>query len=161
MAAGNHRGEARPEAEARRPLGRWEWAALPEFGISCIRAELFPDAATSRLAAGDLVRLDPEGVPGLRFRVYPLAGDERTFVLAEAPLAGVPAADRRPRIRTLLRLGEESWPVELELVPRRSGSPALRLGRGALAGRVVVVDAEALAGLPRTWLRAFDPDENG
>ena len=41
-------------------LGQWEWVALPEFGISCMRAQLTPESAVSLLAAEELCRESEE-----------------------------------------------------------------------------------------------------
>ena len=33
-----HRDDA---ADTRQKVGRWEWVALPEFGISCMKSDFF------------------------------------------------------------------------------------------------------------------------
>ena len=148
---------AETNTSADHPLGGWEWIAFPELGIACMKARLAPEADVSLLAVADHVRIELDGAAGMRFRIYPLPGDERTFLLAEAPLAKVATGHRGPQIRTLMTLGEATWPVELELVPRSGGGPALTLGRRALCACLAVDPAAgATAGPPRIWSEPHD-----
>ena len=150
----------RSRLPAGRRLGVREWVALPELGITCMQARLAADADASLLVATDRASVDLEGAPGLRFRIYPLPRDGRTFVLAEAPLAEIPAGRRGPRIRTLLTLGEQSWPIELELVPRVDGAAPLTLGQSAFSGGLAVdAGVEATVGSPRLWPAPAGPGE--
>lgn len=132
-------------------LGRWEWVALPAFGVGCMKAILTPDTHRSTLACEDLHPSDLDGAARLRFRIFPLADDPRTFIIAEAPCtvwSEEPAEKAMPTIRTLLTLGDRTWPVELDLVPRSGPSQPLTLGRAAFGKAIVDLDRVALAGLP-------------
>ncbi|MCB1036930.1 MAG: hypothetical protein KDD47_24095, partial [Acidobacteria bacterium] len=89
----------------------------------------------------------------------PLAGDDRTFLLAEATLAIRPYNGDRPRIRTALVLNGQHWQADLELVPPHSLSAPLVLGTLAYGPRFLLdFQAEALAGPPMSWPEPFDPD---
>lgn len=134
---------------APRILGCWEWVALPEFGISCMKAQLAPEVNRSQIAGDELQEVELDEGPGLQFRIFPLVGDESTFVLAEAPLTSNAADPCRPRVRTQLTIANQTDPVELELVPRCAGSTTLVLGKSALGDHTVVdPGAETLAGIP-------------
>ncbi len=132
-------------------LGRWEWVALPSFGVAFMKAILSIDSKRSTLACDELQDVGVDGVPSLRFRVFPLADDPRTFVIAEAPRASQSdesAEKAVPSIRTCLTLGKWTLSVELDLVPRSGHSQPLTLGRTAIGNVVVSPGGAALAGLP-------------
>lgn len=146
--------KAKSSKTARR-VGSWEWVALPEFAISCMRARLDPASGTSRLHADGLTRVEIDGLPGVSFRVYPLPEDERTFVWVEAPLVEAPGI----RIRTPVTLGETTWSVELELLAHEPSAVSLILGVRDLSSRFVVDSgAGGLAGPPKIWPRPGEPD---
>jgi hypothetical protein len=134
-------------------LGRWEWVALPEFGIACIKARIDTASPVSTIQAVDVAARVVEGEPYLRFRVFPLPDDPQTFVVVEAR-RGVSAGPRvrpggsHPLILTELTIGDESFPVSLEVVESPADYP-VTLGRDAL-GRRFKVDStrEAVAGPP-------------
>lgn len=135
-----------------RQVGGWEWVALPDFAISCMKARLEPGSASSWLDTDGWRPIAMNGIPGVSFRIYPLPEDERTFVWVEAPR--VPAPTEVCRIRTLVTLGEDTWTVELDLRRRAAASISLTLG-GRVLGERFAVDpqAEGLAGPPRVWPR--------
>lgn len=135
-------------------LGRWEWVGLPEFGIACIKARIDAASPVSKIRAADVAARTVEGEPYLRFRVFPLPEDPQTFVVVEARRGGAAAGPRavppgsNPFILTELTIGDESFPVSLEVVETPNDYP-LTIGRDAL-GRRFNVDSsrEAVAGPP-------------
>lgn len=134
-------------------LGRWEWVALPEFGIACIKARIDVASPVSTIRAVDVAARSVEGEPHLSFRVFPLPEDPQTFVVVEARRGGSAGSraglgSANPQILTELTIGEESFPVSLEVVDTPDDYP-LTLGRDTL-GRRFKIDStrEALAGPP-------------
>jgi hypothetical protein len=127
-------------------LAGWrEWGALPDLGIPRIKVKLDTGARSSAL---HVVQLEiAEGAAGriARFRVPPHQGDDDTLVEAEAPVvdrrrvrSSTGAAQLRPVILTTLRLGDESWPIEVTLTRRPLLRFRMLLGRQALRGRIRV-----------------------
>lgn len=138
---------SQPAASGRMPTfpriyGGREWCALPEFGIACIQARIDPAVRRSQLQIQDLAPEDLDGRRGMRFRIRPLLDDDLTIVEAAAPLAelwrktaaGDPAP-KDPTIRTLVTLGDDTWPLDLVLVPHDADGFRLRLGRDAFNDR--------------------------
>jgi hypothetical protein len=119
--------------------------ALPELGITALKAKADTGARSSALHAFDVDRFEREGEPWVRFSVHPRQRDGVTTVRAEAPWvderlvrSSSGAATRRPVIRCLLRLGDASWPIEVTLVRRDLLGFRMLLGRQALRRRCIV-----------------------
>ncbi len=104
---------------------------LPDFGIAGLKARLDATLEGSRLAVDPWEEIDYEGVPGLRFKVFPIP-EESVFVIAEAPLVRVATEERGPLIRSPLTLDGATHAVNFELCPRRPDGLCLELGRDVL-----------------------------
>lgn len=140
---------ASPPQRALGVLGRWEWVALPELGLTCIQALLDGERATSALRAAGVETGERDGQPVLRFRVHPLPEDPQTFVAVEARREAA-AGGGQPVIPTTLTLGEHSLAVALEIDEGPPAGLPMTLGRDVLAGRFAVDSARAaVAGPPR------------
>ena len=136
-------------------VGCWEWVALPEHGIACLKARVAPEEPSSYLRATDLEAAESGGEWVLHFKVHPFNDDPATFVVVEAPRApeaAVPASvgkGSQAVIATLLTIGEESFPALLEVVESPGAWP-LTLGRDVVAGRFSVDPArESVTGAPK------------
>lgn len=135
-------------ADSRRPVltvGWREWVALPELGIGRIKAKVDTGARTSSLHAFDvrMTRLGSKRI--VRFRVHPNQKDDATVVEAEGEWienrtvrSSSGQESLRPVIRTRIRMGEESWPMELTLTRRDAMGFRLLLGREALRRHCLV-----------------------
>jgi hypothetical protein len=126
-------------------IGWREWVALPEVGISIIKAKVDTGARSSALHAFDFEVIEVEGVARIRFKVHPIQRDSHTVILCEAPLIGerwvrssTGRSMLRPVIRTRIRLGERSFPTEITLVRRDLMGFRMLLGRRALRNRFLV-----------------------
>lgn len=126
-------------------VGWREWVALPELGIQRIKAKVDTGARTSALHAFD-IRMTRRGSKRIvRFRVHPNQKDDETVVEAEGEWienrtvrSSSGQESLRPVIRTFVRVGDRSWPMELTLTRRDSMGFRLLLGRQALRGRCLV-----------------------
>ena len=127
-------------------IGNREWCAFPELGIPAVKARVDSGAKTSSLHAFDIEPFERGGEPWVRFTAHPVQDDdEASTVVCEQPLVakrGVKSSsgdvEKRYVIRTVLTLGEQSWPVELNLTNRDSMGYRMLLGREAMMGRVLI-----------------------
>jgi hypothetical protein len=125
-----------------RTAGWREWADLPEWGITWVRAKLDTGAKTSALHVTGLEALSGGRVA---FDVQPSRRSDRrvrvvTDVVREARVrSSNGASSTRPVVRTRLRIGDVEHEIELTLVDRGAMLHRLLVGRTGLAG--IVVDA--------------------
>ena len=126
-----------------RPILGWrEWLSLPELGVPWLKAKVDTGARSSSIQADSIERFRTAGVDRVRFVLHPLPRHEATSFTVEADLldvrsvkssTGVP--EERPTIRTLVRLGDDEWPVVVTLAKRADMRFRMLLGRSAIAGR--------------------------
>ena len=126
-------------------LGWREWARLPSFGVEAIKAKLDTGARTSALHAFDMERFERDGVPMVRFEIHPQQRSKGGAVSVEAEVVDERwvrnsggARELRPVIETEVRIGEDTWPIELTLTRRDQMGFRMLLGRQALRRRAVV-----------------------
>lgn len=122
-----------------------EWLALPDLGLTLIKAKIDTGARTSTLHAFSVEPFQCDGRLHVRFGVHPLQKRTDVVVYGEAPVI-----DRRPVtdsgghteeryvIATRLVLAGREWPIELTLTNREEMLFRMLLGRTALAGRTLV-----------------------
>lgn len=126
-------------------IGWREWAGLPELNVDAIKAKIDTGARTSALHA---FRIEPywrDGEVWVRFELAPMQRSQATRVPCEARAIDQRAVrnssggvDQRYVIKTMLRLGEACWPIELTLANRDQMGFRMLLGRTALKGRTVI-----------------------
>lgn len=98
------------EAPSYTRAGWREWVALPDDGVSWIKAKLDTGARSSAVHAFDLVELDRDGERWVRFSVRPWQGSDAEAVVIERPVLDVRA------VRSSSGHTEERLVVGLELV---------------------------------------------
>lgn len=126
-------------------VGWREWVALPDLGLPAVKAKVDTGAKTSSLHAFDIETFREGGRERVRFGVHPVQEDEQLAVWATADVVDERSVmsssgheELRVVIRTALRLGDLTWPVEVTLTDRRSMRLRMLLGREALDGRLLV-----------------------
>lgn len=144
-------------AKPRIEVGWREWVALPELGIRAIEAKVDTGARSSALRVFRLETYRTEGRPMARFSVYPHRQSTADARRCEARITGHrivsdSSGDRERRwvVRTRVRLGLRSWPINVTLSRRGGTTFRMLLGRSAMRRRLVVVpDRSYVLGRPR------------
>ncbi len=126
-------------------IGWREWVGLPDLEVEAIKAKIDTGARTSALHA---FRIEPywrEGQIWVRFELAPLQRNSATRVRCEARAIdqrtvrnSSGGVEQRYVIKTMLRLGDARWPIELTLTNRDQMGFRMLLGRTALKGRTVI-----------------------
>lgn len=139
---------AKPKRTAARRLrliGWREWLSLPELDVESIKAKIDSGARTSSIHAFNIRPFSDAGEPHVAFSLHPL---QRRRTPAVACVARVwdqrrirssnGQQEMRYVIRTTVRLGEISWPIELSLTDRDEMGFRMLLGRQAIRRRFLI-----------------------
>lgn len=126
-------------------LGWREWIALPDLGLSLVKAKVDTGARTSTLHAFYVDGFRRGGERYVRFGVHPLQKRTDVVIHGEAPVidqrrvtdSGGHREDRFV-IQTRVVLAGCDWPIEMTLTNRETMLFRMLLGRTALAGRAQV-----------------------
>jgi hypothetical protein len=108
------------------PIIGWrEELALPELGISQVKAKIDTGARSSALHAFDIQIFERSGIQMVRFKVHPYQRDTHRTVMAEAELLDQREvrnsggqSQLRPVIQTPVELNGYTFPIELTLTNR-------------------------------------------
>lgn len=134
-------------------IGWREWVALPDLGVSAIKAKVDTGAASSSLHAFDLERFSRDGLEMVRFDIHPRQRSARGAVTVEAEVIDERRvrnpggrSETRPVIRTGLRWANIVWESEINLTRRDEMGFRMLLGRKALEKRFVVDPGKSFLG---------------
>ncbi len=126
-------------------VGWREWVGLPDLSVRPIKAKIDTGARTSALHAYAIEPFRRSGVLWLRFVLQPMQQSNAFKDACEARAIDQRAVrnsgggvEKRYIITTLLKLGEESWPIELALTNRDQMGFRMLLGRTALESRALI-----------------------
>ena len=126
-------------------VGSEEWCAFPGLGVPAIKARVDSGAKTSSIHAFNINKFRRDGQSWVSFEVHPLQNDRRTVIRCETPVidkrivkssSGVP--ETRYVISAPLKIGGDTWDIELTLANRDSMGYRMLLGREAMNGRMLV-----------------------
>lgn len=142
-------------------IGWQEWVALPELGLPAIKAKIDTGARTSALHAFLIEPFGPAGAPMIRFGVNPIPGRLDVAVFCSAAIvdrrevtSSNGEKETRFFVRTEVKLGDRTWPIEIGLTNRESMSYRMLLGRQAIR-EDMMVDAAASFRQPRLSYKLY------
>ena len=126
-------------------IGWREMVALPNLGISQIKAKIDTGARSSALHAFHLEKFQRDDQEMIRFQVHPYQRDSKHTVTAEAELLEYREVRNsggkvqlRPVILTNVELDDVQWQIELTLTNRDVMGFRMLLGRQAVRKRFLV-----------------------
>jgi ribosomal protein S6--L-glutamate ligase len=126
-------------------LGSEEWCSFPDLGIPAIKARVDSGAKTSALHAINIAPFVKNDSNWVKFNINPIQNNVRTIIHCEAPLIDKRVVksssgyrEQRYVIQTILKLGDQTWDIEMTLTNRDSMGFRMLLGREAMIGRVIV-----------------------
>ena len=135
----------RPKRKPRPVIGWREWVALPELGVSRVKAKVDTGARTAALHAHRLEVLDEGNGQIVRFEIHPTQRSAAGAISTTAKVvdwrdvrSSAGHRERRPVIVTPLRLRGQQWNIEVTLTNRDAMGFRLLLGRQSIRGRFVV-----------------------
>ena len=126
-------------------IGWREWISLPDLKIPAVKAKIDTGARTSALHAFDLDVLKDGGNQKIRFGIRPLQRKKKvirwcTADIFDRRMVTDSGGHREMRyvIQTPIRIGDQSWPIEITLTKRDTMKFRMLLGRTAIQDRYLV-----------------------
>lgn len=126
-------------------IGWREWVALPELGVTAIKAKVDTGARSSALHAFGLELFKRDGARWARFEIHPLQDGPQSIVEVVAEVVaerGVRSSngrrELRPVICTDIELMGQRWPIEITLTNRDEMGFRMLLGRQAVRRKFLV-----------------------
>lgn len=137
-------------------IGWREWVRLPELGLPWLKAKVDTGARTSCLHAFSVEPYDKDGEKWIRFGIHPHQDDTKTEVYCESKIVDQRFVtdsgghqEKRFVISTLIKMGNQQWPIEITLTNRDNMRFRMLLGRTAMQRNVTIdPDASFLLGKP-------------
>ncbi|WP_205596490.1 RimK/LysX family protein [Wenzhouxiangella sp. XN201] len=138
-------------------IGACEWVALPDLGISQLRARVDTGAKSCAMHASDIEQVERDGVSFAIFHV-PIGRHEATrWQRCEAEVRRIRRVrntsgelEERLTIRTPVVIGHSRWDVDITLTNREKMRYRMLLGRTAMENHALVYPARTfLQGKPR------------
>jgi hypothetical protein len=126
-------------------LGWREWASLPDLGIPALKVKVDTGAKTSTLHAFDVEPEESEGRLWVHFGVHPMRKRRDLVIRCRSQVVDQrnvsdSGGHRQMRfvIESLIKIGEQAWPIELTLTNRDTMLFPMLLGRSAMNERLLV-----------------------
>jgi ribosomal protein S6--L-glutamate ligase len=147
-------------------IGWQEWCSFPQLNILAIKAKVDTGATTSSLHALNIEPFIQNHESMVRFDVQPLQYRHDIILQCAAPLIDKRIVtdsgghkEERYVIRSLAKLGEYSWEIDVTLADRVTMKYRMLLGRTALAGRFMIdpLASTLLGRLSKKKLQTYYP----
>jgi len=123
-------------------IGWREWIALPELGLTKLRAKIDTGARTAALYATEISYQTVDGVEMVNF-ILPFDGNRRITLPVHGHrrvrnTGGVP--ETRTIVRTCMVLGDQRWDIDVALSNRENMLNPIILGRTSVRGRKLTIN---------------------
>lgn len=126
-------------------IGWREWIALPELGVTAIKAKIDTGARSSAIHAFHVKTFWKDEKHWVRFQMHPFQRNTSNTITAEAEILDEREvrnsgghAEKRIAILTTVELQDRRWPIELTLTNRDVMGFRMLLGRAAVRGHFLV-----------------------
>ena len=126
-------------------IGWREWVALPELGVTAIKAKIDTGARSSAIHAFHVETFWKGEKHWVRFQMHPFQRNTSKTITAEAEILDEREvrnsgghAEKRIAILTTVELEKQRWPIELTLTNRDVMGFRMLLGRAAVRGHFLV-----------------------
>lgn len=147
-------------------IGWREWVALPELGITTIKAKIDTGARSSALHAFDIETFSLDDKEKIRFKVHPQQRETTQTTIASADILerrevrnSGGHVELRYAIETSVEIGGIRWSIELTLTNRDTMGFRMLLGRQAIRSRFLVDPGRSFLLGSHSQLTSFtDPD---
>lgn len=133
---------AQPKLKTRPLIGWREWVLLPDLTPVPLKAKIDTGARTSTLHTFGLSVHERDGEPWVDFEVHPIQRSKAQRSLVSYPISAFRQvrsstghSERRPVIRTLFRIGEHEFDIDVTLTSRDEMGFRMLLGRSAVRRR--------------------------
>ena len=126
-------------------IGALECCDLPDLSISHLQMRVDTGATTSSLHVDNIEEFVKDKKRWVRFDIHPDIHNVKKIVTTTAPLQAKKvvkssSADKEKRvvINTTIKIGQDSWPIQLTLTDRSTMTYLMLLGREAMKDRILV-----------------------
>ncbi|THD66698.1 30S ribosomal protein S6--L-glutamate ligase [Robertkochia marina] len=126
-------------------IGSEEWVSLPDLNIPAIKVRVDSGAKTSALHAVNIQPFQRNNENWVTFDVYPLQHNGKKMIRCQAFVvdkrvvkSSTGNRENRYIIKTPLRIGDQTWDIEISLTNRDSMGYRMLFGREAMIGRMLV-----------------------
>ena len=126
-------------------IGWREWIALPELGVTAIKAKIDTGARSSAIHAFHVKTFWKDEKRWVRFQMHPFQRNSSNTITAEAEILDEREVrnsgghvEKRIAILTTVELQDRRWPIELTLTNRDVMGFRMLLGRAAVRGHFLV-----------------------
>jgi len=126
-------------------IGRLESIALPELGIEELQVKIDTGAKTSSLHVDNIVKYMEKGKLSVKFDIHPDIHNVERLISCKAVISDIRkikssngVAEQRYVIKTPMRMGNETWPIEITLTDRTDMNYLMLFGREAIGNRLLV-----------------------
>ncbi|HJS72275.1 MAG TPA: RimK/LysX family protein [Acidimicrobiia bacterium] len=133
------------EKRERQIIGWREWVALPDLGVTEVKAKVDTGADNSSLHAFNIVRLDEDGVEKVRFEIHPRQRKRKPSIECLAEVVGERRVKNpggrteiRPVIQTTLIVAGQELEALVNLTTRDEMTFRMLLGRRTVRRHFVV-----------------------